>query len=134
MSRKLGMTRKILLADDHSPTRMMFSQILDGHHYQIIHASNGEEAYSLALFERPHLILMDVMMPVMDGYEALVKIKEDLVTQTIPVMMLTATDRPLERRLAREMGAVGYMVKPVRVDELYHNINFAMAYPGNESE
>ena len=128
MSRTLGTAKKILLADDHSPTRMMFTQVLDGQHYRIIHASNGEEAYCLAVFEKPHLILMDVMMPVMDGYEALAKIKEDPVTQTIPVMMLTATDRPLERRLAREMGAMAYMVKPVRLDELHRNINCAMAY------
>jgi CheY-like chemotaxis protein len=128
MSRALGMVKKILLADDHSPTRRMFSHILDDQHFRIVHASNGEEAYSLAVFEKPNLILMDVMMPVMDGYEALAKIKEDPVTQTIPVMMLTATDRPLERRLAKEMGAMAYMVKPVRLDELHRNINCAMAY------
>jgi CheY-like chemotaxis protein len=68
---------------------------------------------------------MDVMMSVMDGYEALAKLKEDPVTQGIPVMMLTATDRPIDRRLAQEMGAVRYMVKPVRVDELYQNIDYA---------
>jgi hypothetical protein len=52
MSVKIGMTRKILLADDHSPTRIMFRQVLDVQHYQAIHARNEEEAYSLAVFER----------------------------------------------------------------------------------
>ena len=54
----------------------------------MIYASNGEEAYTRACFERPDLILMDVMMPVMDGYEALAKLKEDPITESIKVMML----------------------------------------------
>jgi CheY-like chemotaxis protein len=114
--------KKILLADDHSPTRLLLSKILAEQDYRTIQASDGEEAYAKAVFERPDLVLMDIMMPVMDGYEALAKIKEDPVTQPIQVMMLTSSDRPLERRLALEIGAAGYLVKPVRLDELYENI------------
>jgi CheY-like chemotaxis protein len=119
--------KRILLADDHAPTRMMFGKVLAEQHYSIMQASNGEEACAKALAERPDLILLDIVMPVMDGYEALVKIKSDPVTQSIQVIMLTALDRPFEQRLALEMGASAYMVKPVRLDELYRNIKYALA-------
>jgi CheY-like chemotaxis protein len=119
--------KKILLADDHAPARMMFSKILTEQHYCTVQASNGMEACAKAVAEQPDLILMDIVMPVMGGYEALVKIKGDPVTQPIQVIMLTALDRPLEQRLALEMGAFGYMVKPVRIDELYRNIKYALA-------
>jgi CheY-like chemotaxis protein len=119
--------KKILLADDHAPTRMMFSKILAEQRYCIIQASNGEEAYTKAVAEQPDLILLDIVMPVMDGYEALLQIKADPVTQPIQVIMLTALDRPFEQKLALEMGASGYIVKPVRIDELYRNIKYALA-------
>jgi CheY-like chemotaxis protein len=118
--------KKILLADDHAPTRMIFSKILAEQHYCTIQASNGEEAYTKAVAEQPDLILLDIVMPVMDGYEALFKIKGDPVTQPIQVIMLTALDRPFEQRLALEMGASGYMVKPVRLDELCRNIKYVL--------
>jgi CheY-like chemotaxis protein len=117
---------KILLADDHAPTRMMLSRILTGQEYEVRHAGNGAEAYAVAVIERPDLVLLDVQMPVMDGYEALAMLKEDPVTRPVQVMMLTASDRPLDRRLAREMGAVGYIVKPVRIDELCRIVGDAL--------
>ena len=120
-------TKKILLVDDYSPTRKMYSQVLADQNYQTIHASSGEEALTKALLERPDLILLDVMMPGIDGYETLAMIKEDPNTHPIKVMMLTALDRPLERRLAQEMGASGYLVKPVRLDELNREIRSVMA-------
>jgi cyclic di-GMP phosphodiesterase len=119
--------KKILLADDHAPTRMMFSKILSEQCYLVTQASNGEEACAKAVAEQPHLILLDIMMPGMDGYEALVKIKGNPATHLIQVIMLTALDRPLEQRLALEMGAFGYVIKPVRLDELYRNNRYALA-------
>lgn len=119
--------KKILLVDDYSPTRNMYGQVLDDQNYQTIHASNGNDALSKALLEKPDLILLDVMMPGIDGYETLAMIKENPNTHPIKVMMLTAFDRPMERRLAREMGAAGYLVKPVRLDELNREIRAVMA-------
>ncbi len=121
--------KKILLADDHEPTRAMFSMILGDQNYQMIHASNGEEACAMAFFEKPDLILMDLMMPVMDGYEALARLKEDPITQPIKVMMLTSSDRPVDRRMAEELGASGFLVKPVPLDELSRDIKRAMGKP-----
>jgi CheY-like chemotaxis protein len=101
--------KKILLADDHTSTRMMFSKILAQQHYCTIQANNGKEAYTKAVAEQPDLILLDIVMPVMDGYETLLQIKADPVTQPIQVIMLTALDRPFEQKLALEMGAFGYI-------------------------
>lgn len=118
---------KILLVDDYSPTRNMYGQALAAQNYQTLQASNGVEAFDRALLEQPDLILLDVMMPGIDGYETLAKIKSDANTHCIKVIMLTAVDRPLERRLARQMGASGYLVKPVRLDELDREIRAAIA-------
>ncbi len=122
------MMKKILLVDDHAPTRLMFSKILaqQNANYEILEASNGREACETALVAKPDLILMDVLMPVMDGYEALASLKEDPETQAIPVLMLTSLDLPLHQKLAYDRGAFGYLVKPVRFDELNHRVKLAL--------
>ncbi len=120
--------KKILVVDDHPLTRLMISQILvqqDASH-EILEASNGREACETALEAKPDLILMDVMMPVMDGYEALASLKEDPETQAIPVLMLTSLDLPLQQKLAYDRGAFGYLVKPVRFDELNYRVKLAL--------
>ncbi len=123
------MMKKILLVDDYATIRLMFSQTLaqQDANYEILEASNGQEACEIALEAKPDLILMDVMMPVMDGYEALASLKKDPETQAIPVLMLTSLDLPLHQKLAYEWGACGYLVKPVRFDEMHHRVKLALA-------
>ncbi len=120
--------KKILLVDDHPLTRLMTSQTLTQQdaNYEILEASNGQEACETALEAKPDLILMDVMMPVMDGYEALASLKKDPETQAIPVLMLTSLDLPLQQELAYNRGACGYLVKPVRFDEMDHRVKQAL--------
>jgi len=122
------MMKKILLVDDHAPTRLMFSKILaqQNANYEILEAGNGREACETALVAKPNLILMDVLMPVMDGYEALASLKEDPETQAIPVLMLTALDLPFQQKLAYDLGAFGYVVKPVRFDEMNQTVKLAL--------
>ncbi len=122
------MMKKILVVDDHPLTRLMTSKILaqQDASYEIFEASNGQEACETALEAKPDLILMDVMMPVMDGYEALASLKEDPETQAIPVLMLTALDLPLQQELAYNRGACGYLVKPVTFDEMDHRVKLAL--------
>ncbi len=122
--------KKILLVDDHAPTRLMFSQILaqQDASYEIMEASNGREACETAREAKPNLILMDVLMPVMDGYEALASIKEDPETEAIRILMLTALDLPFQQKLAYELGAFGYVVKPVRIDDMTHTVKLALDY------
>ena len=122
--------KKILLVDDHAPTRLAFRRILakQDANYEILEASNGREACATALAAKPDLILMDVSMPVMDGYEALASLKEDPETQAIRVLMLTALDLPFQQKLAYDLGAFGYVVKPVRLDEMSHTVKLALDY------
>ena len=122
--------KKILLVDDHAPTRLMFSKILaqPGTNYEVLEASNGQEACETALEAKPDLILMDVLMPVMDGYEALASLKEDRETQAIRVLMLSALDLPFQQNLAYDLGAFGYVVKPVRLEEMNHTVKLALDY------
>jgi PleD family two-component response regulator len=107
--------KKILVVDDHERVRTVISRLLAAQNYLMVQASNGEEAYTKAVAEQPDLILLDIMMPVMDGYEALLKIKEHPVTQATPVLMLSGLDQHFKQRFVLEMGALGYLVKPVRV-------------------
>ena len=120
--------KKILVVDDYAPIRLMFSKTLTQQDasYEILEASNGQEACETALEAKPDLILMDVMMPVMDGYEALASLKEDPETQAIPVLMLTSLDFPFQQTLGYDLGAFGCLVKPVRFDELNHRVKLAL--------
>ena len=122
--------KKILLVDDHAPTRQMFGKILSrqNENYQILEASNGLEAYKTASAVKPDLILMDVLMPVMDGYEALANLKEDPETKAIRVLMLTALDLPYQQKLAYDLGAFGFLCKPARLDELDTTVKCALDY------
>jgi CheY-like chemotaxis protein len=118
--------KKILVVDDHERVRTVISRLLAAKNYLMVQASNGEEAYTKAVAEQPDLIMLDIMMPVMDGYEALLKIKEHPVTQATPVLMLSGLDQHFKQRFALEMGALGYLVKPVRVDDLYEGVKSAL--------
>ena len=122
--------KKILLVDDHAQTRQMFHKILSRQNssYEILEAANGLEAYETARIAKPSLILMDVLMPVMDGYESLANLKEDPETEAIRVLMLTALDLPFQQNLAYDLGAFGYVVKPVRLDELNNSVKTALDY------
>ena len=120
--------KKILLVDDHARTRLMLSLALmeTQQQYHILQASNGEEACARAIIEQPDLMLLDVCMPVLDGYETLVKLRENPETQAIKVMMLTAQDLPFQKKLAFDFGADGYLVKPIRLDELRRSVSYAL--------
>lgn len=128
-SRVRGKMKKILLVDDHAPTRLVISLVLaeSGQKYHIIQASSGEEACARAISEQPDLMLLDVCMPGLDGYETLVKLRESPETQALKVMMLTAQDMPFQRKLAFDYGADGYLVKPIRQDELRRSVRYALA-------
>ncbi len=103
--------QKILIADDEPAIRLLVSRML-GEEYVILEAADGEEALDIAERQQPALILMDLMMPKVDGYAACLRIKTDQVTKEIPVVMLTAIGHELNRRFAEEMGANGYITKP----------------------
>ena len=109
--------KTILIADDEPSIRLTVTRMLDKE-YIVLEATNGEEAVNIAKGQTPDLILMDLMMPKMDGYTACFRIKADQATKAIPVIMLTAIDHELNKKFAMEMGADGYITKPFTTQEL----------------
>ena len=114
--------KKILIVDDESSVRLLVSSML-GKDYIVIGANDGEEAIDIAHRQELALILMDIMMPKVDGYNACYVIKTDPTTKKIPVVMLTAVGYELNRKLANEVGADGYITKPFTLQELLETIN-----------
>jgi two-component system alkaline phosphatase synthesis response regulator PhoP len=113
--------KKILIVDDEKTIRLLVGSML-GKDYTVITASNGEEAITTARSQNPALILMDIMMPKMDGYAACHAIKAEPATRAIPVVMLTAIGYELNRKLAEEVGADGYMTKPFSPQDLLNTV------------
>ncbi len=107
---------RILIVEDHAELRSYLAEILSN--YQVLQASNGQEAILLAQNEQPELIISDVMMPVMDGLELTQRIKEDESTCHIPVILLTARIADQEQIDGLEQGADDYITKPFNADIL----------------
>lgn len=114
-SRKI--TRKVLIADDEDNIRRLVASIL-GKDYIVLKATDGQEALDTARLHKPDLILMDIMMPRMDGYSACAALKKDPQTAHIPVVMLTGVGHELNKVLAMQMGADDYITKPFGPAEL----------------
>lgn len=104
---------KILLIEDDEMSQDMLSRRLDRRGYQVVCAANGEQGVALAQSERPDLILMDLSLPVLDGWEATRRLKADPATQAIPVIALTAHAMVDDQAKALAAGCDDYDVKPV---------------------
>jgi CheY-like chemotaxis protein len=113
---------KILIAEDERDIRDLIAFTLQFAGHQVITANNGEEAYSLTTQELPDLVLTDVRMPKMTGYEACKLIKADPATQHIPVIFLSAKGQEAEVQTGLASGADAYLLKPFAPDELTRKV------------
>jgi two-component system alkaline phosphatase synthesis response regulator PhoP len=113
---------KILIVDDEPTVRAVARRMLDKQ-FVVIEASDGEEAISIARFQKPDLILMDVMMPRMDGNTACSILKSDEITKLIPVVMLSGVTYELDKKLATVMGADAYITKPFSSQDLLNTVH-----------
>jgi CheY-like chemotaxis protein len=104
---------RILVADDNAAGRELMRTLLQFEDYVVYEARDGNEAVEMAQRLRPDVVLMDVHMPILGGIEATRLLREDPLTRSIPVIALTASATPDERRLAVRAGCVGYLFKPV---------------------
>ncbi len=109
------MARKILVVDDEKPIVDLISFNLKKEGHEIIEAHDGEQAYNMALSEKPDLILLDVMLPKMDGFTVCRKLREKIST---PIIMITAKEEEVDKVLGLELGADDYMTKPFGIREL----------------
>ena len=113
---------KILLVEDNEMNRDMLSRRLSKRGYEIVLAMDGEEGIAKARSERPDLILMDMSLPIKDGWEATAELKSDVVMQKIPVIGLSAHAMSGDRDRAMQAGCDDYDTKPVELDRLLAKI------------
>jgi PleD family two-component response regulator len=114
--------RKILLVDDDPLIRRIVTKTLTANGYQVLEASSGAEGLALARSQPPDLILLDLMMPGMDGFEVCAALRQDSLTVNVPVLMLTALDQTDAKVRGLQTGADDYITKPFNLDELITRI------------
>lgn len=113
----------ILVVDDNENNRAICKDNLEMEGCQVLLANNGEQGLNIAKEQKPDLILLDIMMPVMDGFEFLERLKADPELANIPVLMLTAKSESKDVVRALESGAQDYLTKPFAIDELIARVN-----------
>ena len=119
--------KKILLVDDSSTTLMMERMILSQESYELVTASDGEEALAKAEDERPDLILLDVVMPKMDGFETCRRLRELDTTREIPVIMVTTRGEAENVEQGYALGCNDYVTKPINSLELMTKVKNLLA-------
>jgi DNA-binding response OmpR family regulator len=110
--------KRILVADDEPDVRELVVYRMKRSGYDVIEAKNGEEAFELAVEHLPDLIVADVMMPRVDGYELTRRLRAEYTTQRIPVILLTAKTQEADVSQGFDAGADDYLKKPFNPDEL----------------
>ena len=113
---------KIMVMDDDALSLELMEAMLVPNGYEVITTSDSLNAVTLIIAKNPDLILLDIMMPGLDGYSILSKIKGNKTISNIPVVMLTALGFELNKELAHNLGAAGYLTKPINSDELLKTI------------
>lgn len=113
-----GVDAVVMLVDDYEDTRQMMRRMLELSGCRVVEAANGQEAIELAQAESPDLILMDLNMPVLDGFNATLRIREYVPTRDVPVVAVTAYDTAEFRAAASAVGCCDYVVKPLDLDRL----------------
>lgn len=123
------MSAKVLIVDDEIDSLKLIGLLLESKGYQILAAQNGERAIEKALQESPDLVILDVMMPGMSGYEVCRRLRTDPRTATIPVLMFTAKTQVMDKVIGFEAGADEYLTKPIQPAELIDRVETLLASP-----
>jgi two-component system cell cycle response regulator DivK len=106
------MSKRILVVEDQADNRRILRDLLTSAGYEIIQAENGEEALAMVARDRPDLILMDIQLPLLDGYEATRRIKADPELRAIPIIVITSYALSGDESKARAAGCDAYVTKP----------------------
>jgi CheY-like chemotaxis protein len=120
------MDATILIADDNDDNRELLKLVLSGAGYTVREATDGTECLAMARYEAPDLIVLDLSMPVMDGWAVFKELKTDHRTQSVPCMIVTA-HAELNRNAALEAGFVAYISKPFSGDHLLKTVATVLA-------
>ncbi|MBN2371507.1 MAG: response regulator [Vicinamibacteria bacterium] len=118
----MGACKKILLVDDSSTVLMVEKTYLAGMPFELLAAGDGEQAIRMTLARRPDLILLDLRMPLMDGFEVCRRLKSDAETREIPIIIVTTSGGEADRERAVAAGCNDYITKPFGAKELIARI------------
>ena len=116
----------VLIVDDEDMIRSLLRLTLVRAGYDVTEAETGEEGIVIVREQEPDLVLLDVMMPGIDGFAVCEQIRQDPVVGDIPVIMLSARKDPRSRQESRRVGATNYLTKPWKTDELLWYVNKAL--------
>ena len=117
------MNPKILLVEDNEQNRYLATFLLENSGFTVLHASDGHKAVALAASERPALVLMDIQMPEMDGYEAARRILSTPGLAAMPIVAVTSYAMAGDREKALGLGFAGYIEKPISTETFIAEIN-----------
>ncbi len=118
---------KVLLVDDDDQILRSLKVYLELEKYQVTTAQSGKEALEKMKSEKPEIVVLDIMMPEMDGFEVMERMKKDSELSEIPVIMLTAKGQDVDVLKGYQMGAKSYMTKPFNLNELVENIELVLS-------
>lgn len=107
------MTYTVLVAEDNEDNREILSSLLRRNGYRVLEAANGYEVIEMAARDRPDLILMDLMLPLLDGWEATRRIKAQADTASTPIIAVSALSQPEDAQTARDAGCDAFITKPI---------------------
>ena len=124
--------KKIMIVDDSATDRQFFVDALTRAGYEVVTAQNGEEGVYKSRIEQPDLILMDIVMPGMDGYKATRTIVRDEATKHIPVIICTSRNQDTDRLWGMRQGAKDFVVKPVKEKDLLAKVEGATQQPASK--
>lgn len=114
---------RVLVVEDSPTQQINMSRLLERHGHEVILADNGRSGVEMARSEQPDIILMDVVMPELNGFQATRKITQDETTRHIPVILVTTKDQETDKVWGQRQGAKGYITKPPREEDLIGMMN-----------
>jgi two-component system sensor histidine kinase/response regulator len=119
-------TGRVLVVDDEEKNRRLLRDILEAQGHQVLLANDGEQALAIAWDERPDVVLLDLMMPKLDGYQTCARLREDARTRHVPILAVTALRDRADRLTAIRAGANDFLTKPIDAEEIRLRVSNAM--------
>jgi|SRR3954454_23499115 DNA-binding response OmpR family regulator len=116
------MPARVLIADDNSQNADLLGEYLEGSEFQVAVAADGEETLAQVRSFKPDVLLLDIMMPKLSGFEVCKRLKADPATRQLPVLMITALDQPSDIERAVEAGTDDFLTKPIHQRELVSRV------------